>query len=150
MPLSPQQIATTLELPVEVINDMLKRWWGVHYDDEDRIIAYWGLTLSPSAHRVRVDAVTLYTWYAWDTLFIPELLGQTAHVKSSCRERKRRVRPTVAPQSIIEAHPASTVISLLITEAAKVRGNVVSNRVTPWLCGSSNHRAFSACSAESN
>jgi alkylmercury lyase len=127
VPVSPQQIATTLELPVEVINDTLKQWWGVHYDDEDRIIAYWGLALPQSEHRFKIDGVTLYAWCAWDTLFIPELLGRTARVESSCRETKRKVRMTVAPQSMIEFDPPGTVMSLLTPEAAKVRENVICN-----------------------
>jgi hypothetical protein len=40
--------------------------------------------------------VTLYAWCAWDTLFIPELLGRTARVESSCLETKK-VRLSVAP-----------------------------------------------------
>jgi alkylmercury lyase len=33
-------------------------------------------------HRFEINGLTLWTWCAWDSLFIPEILAQTARVAS--------------------------------------------------------------------
>src|SRR5713226_7138541 len=43
LPVSRQQVATALNLPVDVIKETLTQWWGVYYDGEERITGYWGL-----------------------------------------------------------------------------------------------------------
>jgi alkylmercury lyase len=99
----------------------------VYYDGEERITGYWGLALPQMAHRFLIDGKTLYAWCAWDTLFIPELLGQTVRVESNCPETRRRIRLTVAPQGVSDLDPPGAVMSLLTPEATKVRENVVAN-----------------------
>ena len=36
------------------------------------------------SHRFEVAGRTLYTWCAWDSLFLPQILGQEAEVESTC------------------------------------------------------------------
>ena len=63
-----------------------------------------------------VDDQTLYTWCAWDSLFIPEILGHTARVESACPVTQARISLTVGPQRIIEAEPSGVVISMVTHE----------------------------------
>lgn len=51
---------------------------------------------------------------AWDSLFIPEILGHTARVESACPVT--RISLTVGPQRIIEAEPSGVVISMVTYE----------------------------------
>lgn len=127
LPVSRQQLATALNLPVDVVKETLTQWWGVYYDGEERITGYWGLALPQMAHRLLIDGKTLYAWCAWDTLFIPELLGQTVRVESNCPKTRRRIQLTVAAQGVSDLDPPGAVMSLLTPEAAKVRENVVEN-----------------------
>ncbi|MGH7253764.1 MAG: organomercurial lyase, partial [Nitrospiraceae bacterium] len=83
-PVSVKEIAAALDLPEDYVTTILKGWPGVFYDDEERIIGYWGLALPEMTHRFTIDGRTLYTWCAWDGLFIPELIKKTAHVESPC------------------------------------------------------------------
>jgi len=127
-PVSCQHLATSLDLPVESINDALNQWWGVVYDDEKRITGYWGLTLARTAHRFMISGkTTLYAWCAWDTLFIPELLGQAVRVESNCPKTKRSVRLAVTPQGVVDLDPPGVVMSWLTPETAKIRENLVGN-----------------------
>ncbi|MGH7575101.1 MAG: organomercurial lyase [Longimicrobiales bacterium] len=47
-------------------------------------------------HRFEIDARTLGTWCAWDSLFIPELLGEAARVQSTDPETGEVVRCVTA------------------------------------------------------
>lgn len=127
VPVSRQQLAVSLKLPVELINDALNRWCDIFSDNDALITGYCGLTLARTSHHFTIGAKTLYTWCAWDTLFIPELLDQTAGVESSCPATKRRIRLTVTPQGVIDADPPGAVMSWLTAEPAKIRENVVAN-----------------------
>ena len=53
-------------------------------NDEGHVIGIAGLSMDVSSYRFQVNSQTLYTWCAWDTLFLPAMLGQTATVESSC------------------------------------------------------------------
>ncbi len=127
LPVSRQRLAAALNLPVDMIKETLAQWWGVYYDGEERVTGYWGLALPQMAHRFLIDGKTLYAWCAWDTLFIPELLGQTVRVESNCPKTRRKIKLTVAPQGVSDLDPPGAVMSLLTPEAAQVRENVVAN-----------------------
>jgi alkylmercury lyase len=126
-PVSHRQLATSLNLKVGPIDDALSQWWDVLYDDDKRITGYGGLTLARTTHRFTISEKALHAWCAWDTLFIPELLGQTVRVESSCPNTKRRIRLTVTPQGVIDLDPPGVVMSWLTPETVKVRENVVAN-----------------------
>jgi alkylmercury lyase len=79
------------------------------------------------AHRFLVNGQTLYTWCAWDSLFIPQILGKTARVESTCPITGDKIQFTVAPDGVKELDPASTVMSFVTPEAGKIRENVVLN-----------------------
>src|SRR5438445_5333449 len=51
-----------------------------HTDNNGRIIGFGGLAVREMPHRFRIDGRTLYTWCAWDSLFIPVILGLEAEV----------------------------------------------------------------------
>jgi len=113
LPVSRQQLASALNLPVDVIKETLAQWWGVYYDGEERVTGYWGLALPKMAHRFPIGGKTLYAWCAWDTLFIPELLGQTVRIESNCPKTSRKIQLTVAPQGVSDLDPLGAVMSLL-------------------------------------
>jgi alkylmercury lyase len=113
LPVSRQQLASALNLPVDVIKETLAQWLGVYYDGEERVTGYWGLALPKMAHRFLIGGKTLYAWCAWDTLFIPELLGQTVRVESNCPKTSRKIQLTVAPQGVSDLDPLGAVMSLL-------------------------------------
>jgi alkylmercury lyase len=127
IPVSGEQLASALNLPTDSIEDALSKWHGIWYDNKRRITGYWGLALPQTAHRFLVRGRVLYTWCAWDSLFVPELLGETARVESGCPETKSRIHFTVTPQGVIDLDPPGVVMSLVTPHAAKVRQNVIAN-----------------------
>jgi alkylmercury lyase len=89
---------------------------GVLYDDDGAIVGFWGLSLEPTAHRFTVGGHELYAWCAWDTLFLPELIGRAARVRSVCPTTGQPVELAVAPGHIVETTPSGAALSFLRRE----------------------------------
>ncbi len=126
-PIAREALAAEVRLPVAEINAVLSAWYGVFYDKANRIIGYWGLALSEMKHRFRVNGNGLYTWCAWDNLFIPQILGATAEVESACPVTNDAIYLTVDPDGIKSVQPVSAVVSFVTPEQAKIKENVVLN-----------------------
>lgn len=67
----------------------LTGWPNVHFDLHDRVIGFGGLTLTPTPHHFEAAGQSLYTWCAWDTLFLPALLDATATARTRVGGRRR-------------------------------------------------------------
>ena len=77
----------------------------VELDDRGHVVAFSGLSIRPTGHRFAVDARELYTSCAWDTLFLPAMLGQPTRVRSRCPVTGAEVRLTVEPDGVRESDP---------------------------------------------
>jgi len=126
-PVAIAQLALLMELPADEVSRRLRAWPGVFCDEAQRVIGYWGLTLSRTTHRLRADGCDLYTWCAWDTLFLPALLGTEAEVRSLCRGSREPVQLTVGPSAVESADPPGLWVSFLLPEASAVRANPVAS-----------------------
>ncbi|MBI3023518.1 MAG: hypothetical protein HYY68_07325, partial [Thaumarchaeota archaeon] len=91
---------------------------GVYYDDTRAVIGFWGLALPEMPHRFQVDGRTLYTWCAWDSLFIPEILRKTARVESTDPVTNEKISLVVEPEGVKELEPTDTVVSFLAPNRA--------------------------------
>jgi alkylmercury lyase len=89
----------------------LTRWPNVEYDDHGRVVAFSGLSLTPTAYRFTVGGRDLYTWCAWDTLFLPAILDQSADVESRCPITSTDVRLTIAPNGVADFDPPALRVS---------------------------------------
>ena len=126
-PVTRQQLASRLQLSLSPVSETLDRWWGVQFDAADRIIGFWGLTLQPTTHRLHINGRVLYTWCAWDTLFIPLILRATAQIESQCPVSQEPIHLTVTPSQVTTVEPDSTTLSFLTPDAGAVKDNIVSN-----------------------
>lgn len=112
-PVDHAALAHRAGLPPDQVNDALDRWPGVFSDEHDRIVGFHGLSIRPTPHRLLVNAIELYAWCAWDTLFLPELLGKAAEIHSQCPTIKEPISLTVNGTEIINPRPRETVLSFL-------------------------------------
>jgi alkylmercury lyase len=115
-PLGPQALADRAELPENEVASALERLPMLQRDDEGRVLAYGGLTLEPTAHVLEVDGRTLYTWCALDTLFLPQLLGRPARVRSACPQTGTRISLTVDAGGAHDVTPGGAVMTLHAAE----------------------------------
>lgn len=86
----------------------------MHADDEARIVAFQGLSVVETPHRLRVDGRTLYAWCAWDTLFLPELIGRPAAIWSTCGATGTTISLRVGREGPTDVSPPGTVLSFLL------------------------------------
>src|SRR2546430_5919034 len=81
----------------------------VYPDDEGRVLGFGGLAAAPMHHRLEVDARTLWTWCAWDSLFIPEIWGKRAAVGSPDPDTVDLAHPLLCPAQIETVEPVSAL-----------------------------------------
>lgn len=83
-------------------------------DAEGRIAGLMGLSLNDHPHQFDVGEQRLHAWCAWDTLFLPPLLGQTAHVTSIEPSTGDSIRLTITPEGVTSSVPPNLLISVVI------------------------------------
>ena len=125
VPASLEEIAADVGGQVEDVRRILGDWIGVYTNEEKRVIGFWGLSIPRMRHRLEVDGARLHTWCAWDALFLPELLGKTARVESTCAMSGQSVRLTVAPSTIESADPGPLFVSFVAPEASRFDGDII-------------------------
>jgi len=96
----------------------LSSWPNVERDPAGQIVAFSGLTLRRTPHDFTVGNRQLHTWCAWDTLFLPALLQETAHVRSTCPVTDSAVELVVAPDGVTSARPDGLHVSFPLPAAA--------------------------------
>jgi alkylmercury lyase len=112
-PVAAADLADVAGQPPDQVREALEGLPGVFTDEQGRVIGFWGLSIRPMPHRLTINRRTLYTWCAWDTLFLPELLGATAEVESTCPVTGKRINLTVDGTDVTSRHPDETVLSFL-------------------------------------
>lgn len=82
-------------------------------DDQRRVVGFGGLTLRQTPHRVVIGEAVRHAWCAWDTLFLPIVLDATVEVTSACPATDVTISLTVAPDGVVDRHPATAVLSFV-------------------------------------
>ncbi len=127
-PVARAVLAERLQASAEIVDRILDGWPGVFSDSERRIVGYWGLSIATayrSPHQLMIDGRRLSAWCAWDTLFLPELLGKPAGVgsKSPCGGA---VKLIVTPTGVEHLAPEDAHVSFLMPDAAEIQKDIVS------------------------
>jgi alkylmercury lyase len=117
-PVSPELVAETAGLDEPRVGAELDRWPGVFFDQRGRVIAYAGISVREMGHhRLHLHGRALSTWCAYDTLFLPQLLGQTVAVSSRCPVTDEEISLTVGADGVRDLHPEQTVVSFLVPDS---------------------------------
>lgn len=111
-PVSAAALAKRSGMPTAYVADLLDTWPEVFRDDDGRVIAFGGLSLAKTTHAFDIDGRRLYTWCAWDTLFLPELLDRSARVRSRCPSSGAAIELTVTPDGAEPVVPSGAVLSM--------------------------------------
>jgi alkylmercury lyase len=116
-PVGVSRLARAAELSEAQITNTLDHLPGVFRDEERRVVGFMGLTVAEIGHhRIHVDGRPLSAWCAWDTLFLPELLGETAYVTSRSPASDTEITLTVTATGPTEVTPRDAVVSLLLPD----------------------------------
>lgn len=125
-PVSPQHLAQLLDVTAEEVSGTLAALPAVFYDDEGRIVGFWGLSLAKSRHRVEVDGHAVYAWCFPDTLFYPRILDKPARIESTSPSGER-ISLVVRPDGIESVTPEGTVLTFVRLEGMQFDDHVISN-----------------------
>jgi alkylmercury lyase len=117
-PVDPDRLAARADLQTADVLARLRRWPEVPTDPEGRVVAFNGLSTVETPHRLRIEGRTVYAWCAWDTLFLPELIGHSAEVESTCPGTGAAVSLRVGPEGPSDVRPSRAILSFLLPASA--------------------------------
>jgi len=89
----------------------------IYRDDDGLIVGFGGLAVVPMNHRFRVNGRTLYTWCAWDALFLVDVLNVRAKIESTCPQTGTVIHLTVSRAGVERIEPSQAVLSFLLPDA---------------------------------
>src|SRR5712692_2019364 len=113
-PVTPAEIAAHAREPEAVVVATLKGWPGVFWDDEGRVVGFWGLAIPEMDHRFHAEnGKPMYAWCALDPFLIVPVIGRSARVESKDPVTGESITMTVTPQGIKELSPTTAVVSFL-------------------------------------
>jgi alkylmercury lyase len=123
-------LAERVGVAVETVNRILESWPGVFSDRQHRVVGYWGLSLLAaysSPHILTMNGQRLSAWCAWDTLFLPQLVGHIAEVESASPSDAGIVRLTITSQKVERVEPVGSQMSVLVPDAQEMQKNVITS-----------------------
>ncbi len=96
----------------------------LQYDEAGRITAFAGLSQAPTRHRFTLGGRELFTWCAFDALFLPEILGGSARVTSTCPVTDAEISVTVTGGGPEAVTPGDAVMSFVMPSAETCRADL--------------------------
>jgi len=90
----------------------------VYAGEDGRVVGFFGLSTTRTHHRLLINGRTLWAWCAEDSLFLPQLLGETAQVESRDPEGGQLVRLTISPSRCEAEEPQDVSVSMLRLDTA--------------------------------
>ncbi len=127
-PVSTFGLAKALKSPPHEVDELLSHpnlKCLTYTDSEGHIVGFGGLAVRPMPHRFNLNGRRLYTWCAWDSLFIPIILGQVADVESRPPGGSGFVRLRVGRDGIERVEPEGAVMSFLLPTAETFRADAL-------------------------
>ena len=113
-----EKMIAELGVPKNKASDFLTKM--AERDVAGNIIGILGLSQGKTwSHRFFVNGNELRTWCAWDTLFLAQVLGQTAKVESESPVSKKKITLTVGPKKVESYSPKGTVVSIVTLDPDK-------------------------------
>lgn len=125
-PVEPSEVAAESGIDRDLVERRLKEWPGVFLQGGS-VVGFWGLAIPEMSHRFEVDGKTLFTWCAYDALFLPELIGKSARVASRDPVTGEEITLTVHLDRIENPNSEETVMSFLDPDTTTFDENVILN-----------------------
>ncbi len=122
-----EQYAESIRMPLDAARSFVGR--VSERDADGNIVGIFGLSQKDHPHRFNVNNQSLSTWCAWDALFLPSLLGQTAKVESTCPVTKARICARISPERVEEIDPRDSALTIALP---KLSGEKLVSAETIW------------------
>ncbi len=125
-PVQLEDLVEDKEISLEEAKEFLDNSGGVFYNDDGDIVGFWGIALPKMPHKIITEKQTIYGWCAWDALFIPQLLGESATIES-LSPTKEIIKLKISEQGDLLEGSENIMVSFLEPDAGKMMENVVAN-----------------------
>lgn len=112
-PVAIEDYATDIGLTAEVTRQLLDSWTGVSFNDHHLIDGFWGASTTETSHRFIINQQMLYTWCAWDLLFMPVIFQQTIEATTTCPISKKTISLTISDHGVEKIEPVGAMITFI-------------------------------------
>lgn len=128
-PVSPKELAQAWGMPMDQVSNLLafgETQGSVQLNEQGNMIGSF-LSLEPTRHSMLINGNKLFAWCAYDSVYIPAVIGEEVLVESMDPVTGEEIVMKVSPEGILEVKPEGTVATVvgLDTDA---RGGVDSPR----------------------
>lgn len=93
-------------------------------DARGRLIDLFGLTLTPTLHRLEIEDRVLFSCCALWAHVLPKLVDATLRVESVDPIRRQVVKLTISPEGLESSEPAESVATLAVATQAAIDADV--------------------------
>ena len=108
-PLDIETVAETLATSVEETAQIVAKFGETN--QQDKVVAFAGVSIIPTRHAFKVNGKQLYTWCAADALVFPGFLDVTAEIASTDPINGEPITLTVEGKKIKTIHPENAFVS---------------------------------------
>lgn len=122
-PLGIDEIAEATSVNVDRVTQVLENA-RCERDEDGRLIDLFGMTLSPTLHRLTIDGRVLFSCCALWAHVIPKLLDRTVHVESVDPISRELIRFSISAHGIDSAKPADAMATMAIASQEAVDADV--------------------------
>lgn len=113
-PVSVADLAARIGMPEAGVLAKLKAWPGVFWDDQGRVVGFWGIAIPEMPIGFQAEGgKPVYAWCALDPFLIVPAIGRPARVESKDPVTGEPITMTVTPEGIKDVSPASAVVSFI-------------------------------------
>ena len=122
-PLGVDEIAEATGVDVDRVTQVLENA-RCERDEDGRLIDLFGMTLSPTLHRLTIDGRVLFSCCALWAHVIPKLVDRTVTVESVDPSSRELVQLSLSPDGVESASPAGTAATMAIASQKAVDADV--------------------------
>lgn len=113
-PVSTAALAARASVLEAVVLAKLRAWPGIFWDDQARVVGFWGLAIPEMDIRFQAaGGKPIYAWCAVDPFLIVPVIGRSARVESKDPVTGEPITMTVTPEGVKDLSPASAVVSFI-------------------------------------
>jgi len=118
------QFASTIDKSLQETDHLLEAWTGVSINEQQLIDGFWGVSTKETSHQFCINQSTLYTWCAWDLLFMPVIYQQTITAKTRCPVSDQAIELVISPDRIETVNPGSAMITFIKPDLDAIKEDV--------------------------
>ena len=122
-PVGISELAASSDVPVEDVARALEVG-RCELDKHGSLVDLYGMTLSPTLHRLDIDGRKLFSCCALWAHVIPKLVDQTVRVESIDPITRRAVRLSISPDGVESADPIGSAATMAIASREQIREDV--------------------------